>query len=107
MALIAVPLIAWWKFGMNAILAFWFAYVVTRPLGASFADYLGKPKSIGGVGFGDGTVAAAASVVIILLVAYAMISRSDVQRPAEAERPGAAAGDDDTARLLSANLPRD
>ena len=106
-ALIAVPLIAWWKFGMNAILAFWFAYVVTRPLGASFADYLGKPKSIGGVGFGDGTVAAAASVVIILLVAYAMISRSDVQRPAEAERPGAAAGDDDTARLLSANLPRD
>lgn len=82
-ALIAVPLIAWWKFRMNAILAFWFAYVVTRPLGASFADYLGKPRSIGGVGFGDGTVAAAATVLIVLLVGYAIVSRNDIQRPAE------------------------
>ncbi|QMU71197.1 hypothetical protein [Streptacidiphilus sp. P02-A3a] len=105
-ALIAVPLLAWWKLGMNSILAFWFAYVVTRPLGASFADYLGKPKSIGGVGFGDGTVAAAASVVIIALVAYAMVSRGDVQRPAEAG-PAGAPRDDDTVRLLSVNLPRE
>ena len=40
---IAIPAVAWWKFRMNAILAFWFAYVVTRPLGASVADYLSKP----------------------------------------------------------------
>ena len=79
--LIAVPLIAWWKFRMNAVLAFWFAYVVTRPLGASFADYLGKPKSIGGVGFGDGTVAAVASVFILALVGYAVVTRNDVQPP--------------------------
>jgi len=78
-ALIAVPLIAWWKRGMNPILAFWFAYVVTRPLGASFADYLSKPKAIGGVDFGDGTVAAVATVVIVALVGYVIISRSDVQ----------------------------
>lgn len=92
LALIAVPLLAWWKFGMNSILAFWFAYVVTRPLGASFADYLGKPKSIGGVGYGDGTVAAVASVVIIVLVVYAIVTRSDVQRPAEAAGAGSRPG---------------
>ena len=97
--LIAVPLVAWWKFRMNAILAFWFAYVVTRPLGASFADYLGKPKNIGGVDFGDGTVAAVAFVVIVLLVAYAAVTRSDVQRPAE---PEPAAGlDTDTLQFLA------
>jgi len=79
--LIAVPLIAWWKFRMNAVLAFWFAYVVTRPLGASFADYLGKPKDIGGLDFGDGTVAAVASALIVALVAYAVVTRNDVQRP--------------------------
>jgi uncharacterized membrane-anchored protein len=79
--LIAVPLVAWWKFRLNAIPAFWFAYVVTRPLGASFADYLGKPGSIGGLGFGDGTVAAVASVAIVALVGYAVVTRNDVQRP--------------------------
>jgi uncharacterized membrane-anchored protein len=79
--LIAVPLIAWWKFRMNAILAFWFAYVVTRPLGASFADYLGKPQANDGLNFGDGTVAAVASVLIVLLVGYAIVARNDIQRP--------------------------
>ena len=37
--------------------SFWFAYVATRPLGASFADWLGKPHSVGGLGLGDGPVA--------------------------------------------------
>jgi uncharacterized membrane-anchored protein len=83
--LIAVPLVAWWRFRMNAILAFWFAYVVTRPLGASFADYLGKPGNIGGLDFGDGTVAAVASVLIIALVGYAVVTRNDIQRPLPAE----------------------
>jgi len=83
--LIAVPLIAWWKFRMNAILAFWFAYVVTRPLGASFADYLSKPKNIGGLNFGDGTVAAVATVLIVALVGYAVVARNDIQRPLPAE----------------------
>jgi len=105
--LIAVPLLAWWKFGMNSILAFWFAYVVTRPLGASFADYLGKSKALGGLDFGDGTVAAAASVVIIALVGYAIATRSDIQRPDQADPAPAAGRDDDTMRLLSVNQPQD
>ncbi|MBC3841457.1 hypothetical protein GXW82_17635 [Streptacidiphilus sp. 4-A2] len=83
--LIAVPLVAWWKFRLNAIPAFWFAYVVTRPLGASFADYLGKPHSLGGLDYGDGTVALAASVVIVALVGWAMATGHGVQRPATAD----------------------
>ena len=105
--LIAVPLIAWWKFRMNAILAFWFAYVVTRPLGASFADYLGKPKNIGGLDFGDGTVAAVASVLIVALVGYAVVTRNDVQRPADPAHAGAPAVDTDTLQFLTVDSGRD
>ena len=53
---IMIPAIAWRGFGLNAIVAFWSAYVVTRPLGASVADYVSKSKSLSGVGFGDGTI---------------------------------------------------
>src|SRR3984885_8919468 len=49
--IIMIPAVAWWKFGLNSIAAFWFAYVVTRPLGASFADYFGLARSLSGAGF--------------------------------------------------------
>ncbi len=88
---ILVPLVAW-RLGTNAIVAFWTAYVLTRPLGASFADWLGKEPSIGGGrGYGDGPVALAALVLIVALVAYAARSGRDVQRPV-AEPATAAAG---------------
>ena len=51
---IAIPAIGYWRFSWNPILAFWVAYVVTRPLGASFADWMGKPVSLGGLGLGPG-----------------------------------------------------
>ena len=41
--LIAIPAIGYWRFGLNAIFAFWFAYIMTRPLGASFADWIIAP----------------------------------------------------------------
>ncbi len=44
--------IAWRYLGLNAILAFWMAYILTRPLGASIGDYLSQPKSDGGLGLG-------------------------------------------------------
>jgi len=55
-AVIAIPAAGYWRLGWNAIFSFWFAYVATRPLGASFADWMGKPKSVGGLGWGDGRV---------------------------------------------------
>ena len=62
--------------GLNAIFAFWFAYVMTRPLGASFADYVGKPY-LGGLGAGDGKIAGVLTVLIIIVVAYLALSRVD------------------------------
>ncbi len=77
--LIAIPIIGFRKFHWNAILAFWFAYVVTRPLGASFADWLGKPASAKGLGVGAGTVSLVLTAIIAVLVAYLSITRTDVQ----------------------------
>ena len=68
-----VPAIAWRYFGLNSIVAFWIAYVLTRPLGASFADWTGKSRSAGGLGYGDGPVAAVLFVAIAALVAYITI----------------------------------
>jgi uncharacterized membrane-anchored protein len=69
-SLLAVTAAAWRGLGLNAVLAFWTAYVFTRPLGASIADWLGKPRSVGGVGAGDGVVGAAFAVGVIALVIY-------------------------------------
>ena len=86
---ILVPLVAWWKLGLNEVVAFWTAYVLTRPLGASFADWLGKPHKTGhGVGWGDGVVAGIATLIIAALVAYVALTRTDIQQPAPAMSPG-------------------
>jgi uncharacterized membrane-anchored protein len=83
-SIIAIPAVGWWRFGMNPTLAFWFAYIVTRPLGASFADWFSKPASATGLGLGDGTVSAIALTVFIVLVAYVSSTKQDVQRTAPA-----------------------
>jgi uncharacterized membrane-anchored protein len=83
-AVIAIPAIGYWRLHWNPILSFWFAYVATRPLGASFADWTGKAKSAGGLGWGDGTVALALTLAIFCLVAFLAITRVDVQRAARA-----------------------
>jgi uncharacterized membrane-anchored protein len=79
----AIPAVGWARGRMNPIFAFWFAYVMTRPLGASFADGFSKPTS-GGLGLGDGTVGLIGLVVFVALVAWVAITKRDVQRPAVA-----------------------
>ena len=79
--LILVPALAWWRFGLNEIVAFWWAYVLTRPLGASFADWLSKPHALSGLNYGDGQVAAVATVIIAVLVGYVAVARNDIQPP--------------------------
>ena len=77
-ALICVPLIAW-RLGVNPVLTFWVAYILTRPIGASFADYFGMPKDISGMGFGHGAVSV---VTLILVVAsFIYLSRSGIDQP--------------------------
>ena len=87
-AVIAIPAIGYARFGWNAIFSFWFAYVATRPLGASFADWMSKPKSVGGLGLGDGPVALALTILIFGFVAYLAVTRRDVQRVQPAPSPG-------------------
>ena len=78
--LILIPLLGWRLLHWNPVLCFWSAYVVTRPLGASIADGLGKPKDVSGLGLGDGPVAFALSALIVVLVAYLAVTKRDVQR---------------------------
>jgi uncharacterized membrane-anchored protein len=82
-AIIAIPAVGYRWFGWNAVLSFWFAYVVTRPLGASFADWVGKPTSAGGLGVGDGTIAVILTAAIAVFVGYLAITRRDVQLAVE------------------------
>jgi uncharacterized membrane-anchored protein len=74
--LIAIPAIAY-RFGLNEIVAFWWAYIITRPLGASFADWLAVPPSQGGLDLGKGAVSIASWMLIAGFVAYLAISRKD------------------------------
>lgn len=55
---------------LNPVLAFWTAYVLTRPFGASFADWAGKAKSLSGLGLGTGEVGVVLTVLIVILVGY-------------------------------------
>jgi uncharacterized membrane-anchored protein len=75
--LFAIPGIGYRFFNLNAIFAFWFAYVMTRPLGASFADWLGKSHAGRGLGYGDGPVAFVLAVLIVILVGYLSITGAD------------------------------
>jgi uncharacterized membrane-anchored protein len=91
---IAIPYVGYRWFGLNPIMGFWFAYIVTRPLGASFADWLAWPPSVGGLGFGHGMVSLVSSVIIIGLVGYMAATGKDVMvrsgRPQPSARPGRA-----------------
>jgi uncharacterized membrane-anchored protein len=78
-AIILIPLIGWWRLDFNPIFAFWFAYIDTRPFGASIADWVSKPHNITGLNFGDGHTSAAALAIFLGLVAVVTVTRWDVQ----------------------------
>jgi uncharacterized membrane-anchored protein len=78
-AAIVVPwLLRRWA-GLNAVTAFWLSYVVTRPLGASFADWVSKPASLGGLDLGNGTTAGICFAAVAALVVYLAVVRPDMQ----------------------------
>ena len=74
-AAICVPAAGYRWFRWNPTAAFWIAYVLTRPLGASVADWTGKPTPVGGLGWGAGVMSLAFAIAIIALVAR--LSRQD------------------------------
>jgi uncharacterized membrane-anchored protein len=79
-AVFAIPIVARRVFGLGEVVAFWFAYIITRPLGASFADWLGLPQRLGGLNFGRGTVSIALALAIVCMVAYLSATKVDVER---------------------------
>jgi uncharacterized membrane-anchored protein len=83
----AVTAVAYWRFRVYPILAFWIAYVLTRPVGASYADYVAFPRSVGGLNVGHGPVALVLTVIIACLVAYLGVTRIDVEEPAGEPAP--------------------
>jgi uncharacterized membrane-anchored protein len=82
--LILIPAMAHWQLGLNGIAAFWMSYVITRPLGASFADYISKPRNLSGLNFGDGPTAIVFAVAVFISVSYLALARPDIQKPIEA-----------------------
>ncbi|EWS56613.1 MULTISPECIES: membrane protein [unclassified Methylibium] len=67
---IALVTLAHLVFKLNAVLAFWLAYILTRPFGASFGDLLSQPASNGGLGLGTVGTSALFLTVILGLVVY-------------------------------------
>jgi uncharacterized membrane-anchored protein len=77
---IAIPALAHRFAGMGSVLAFWFAYVITRPLGASFADWMGFPTTThSALGWGHGAVSLMFTALIAVGVLYLAVSRVDVE----------------------------
>ena len=85
--IISIPALGWWKLGWNPIFAFWFAYVITRPLGASFADGFSKNTN-GGLALGDPLVSFIGLTLFIALVAWITATRRDVQVGHNAKNQG-------------------
>ncbi len=75
---IAVVAILHFRLRMNAILSFWLAYILTRPLGASIGDYLASPTEEGGLGLGTNLTSFIFLGAILALVIFLAISKRDV-----------------------------
>jgi uncharacterized membrane-anchored protein len=84
--LIVVPAVGYRWLRWNAVVSFWFAYVITRPLGASIADGLAKPKNVSGAGLGNGPVMLVLGALIVVLVGYLTITQVDVQQAMRGSR---------------------
>ncbi|MBB3456795.1 putative membrane-anchored protein [Rhizobium sp. BK313] len=87
--IIAVIAVAYYVFKLNAILAFWLAYILTRPLGASFGDLLSQPQEYGGLGFGTiVTSLLFLAVIVCLVIDMTIVHKPMAQEPMEAELEG-------------------
>ncbi|MFB0631515.1 hypothetical protein [Streptomyces sp. AB3(2024)] len=80
-ALIALPALAHRVFALPPVLGFWWAYVLTRPLGASFADWAGAGAERGGLGLGTGPVSLILAVIIVAVVLWLGAADRRATRP--------------------------
>jgi uncharacterized membrane-anchored protein len=80
------------RFGLDAVLAFWIAYILTRPLGASLGDYLSQPRANGGLGLGATITSAGFLTAILAVVVYLAATQRDRIDDPEAAAPAAKPG---------------
>ncbi len=103
-ALIAIVTFAHYRLKLNAILAFWIAYILTRPLGASIGDYLAQPTEEGGLGLGTILTSLIFLSTILTFVLYLTRSKRDVivvsSLEADTRAPTDAEENDDRSRVL-------
>jgi uncharacterized membrane-anchored protein len=76
-AIIAAVAVAHYRFKLNAVLAFWIAYILTRPLGASLGDLLSQARVDGGLGLGTTVTSVIFLVAILVVVVFLSITRKD------------------------------
>jgi uncharacterized membrane-anchored protein len=87
-ALIAMILTGYYYFRMNAVLAFWLAYILTRPLGASIGDLLSQPSKAGGLGWGTtGTSMVFLSMIASLVIYLSLNPKKPVSLPIKKINP--------------------
>lgn len=67
-----------WRLGANAVLSFWLAYILTRPLGANLGDWLASPSTEHGLGWGTALTSVVFLLAILAPVVYLTLTRSDV-----------------------------
>ncbi len=75
--LISIPAIGFFFFGFSEVFSFWSAYIITRPLGASFADWFGRSPALGGIGVGTGKVSFILTILIVLFLIIFSKSRKN------------------------------
>lgn len=75
-----------WRLGLDSILAFWVIYIMTRPLGASLADYLTQSKAHGGLGLGATLTTVIFTLSVVATVLYLAVTKRDVTQEGEVER---------------------
>ena len=85
-ALIAAVAVGHFRFQINAVLAFWIAYILTRPLGASIGDYLSQPRAEGGLGMGTVVTSVLFLTAILAVVIFLTVTRRD-ETPARTVAP--------------------
>ncbi|MTK11829.1 MAG: hypothetical protein F8N39_07005 [Clostridiaceae bacterium] len=85
--IIACAFLAWKFLKLDGVLAFWVAYIFTRPLGASFGDYLSQPKEYGGLGLGATVTSIIFLIPILAIIIFLAITKCDTKPKGETASP--------------------
>ncbi|MEA2136022.1 MAG: hypothetical protein QOC68_3931 [Solirubrobacteraceae bacterium] len=99
--LIGVVALAHFRFNLNAVLAFWIAYILTRPLGASIGDYMSQATKDGGLGLGTTVTSVIFLATILALVVYLTVTRRDVIELDASEQPHARHSDEASVLIVA------